>query len=109
MSEAVEIQMARLQEQLKSVIHTLAEDREDRKERDKQITKIVVTTDNLDRRLEIVEKQLASSAPTIEEFMLIKQRAIGAGLLGKYAWLLAGVTITALYACREAIKNFFLH
>lgn len=108
MGESVDVQMARLQEQLKSVITSLAEDRRDRKNRDGQINKIETNTDNLDRRLEVVEHQLAVNAPTINEFMIVKQRVIGAGKLGKWAWMLGGATITAIYTSREAIRSWFL-
>lgn len=109
MPESAEIQMARLQEQLKSVIATLAEDREDRKERDKQLTQIAVSISNLDRRLEAVEHQMAAASPTIQEFITIKHKVVGAGIFGKWAWALGGATIAVIYSGREAIRSFFMH
>lgn len=99
--------MARMQEQLKSVILALAEDREDRKERDKQITEIAKNTANTEARLAVVESQMVSNAPTIQEFITIKHRVVGAGILGKWAWLLGGATISLIFSGREAIKSFF--
>jgi chromosome segregation ATPase len=112
-SESLDIQMARLQEQLKSVIATLAEDREERKVRHKQISRIEDTTDRLDLRLGAldlrmgaVEMQLAQNQPTIQEFLRIKHQVQGAGFLGKWTWAIGGVLIAGIYNSREAIRAF---
>lgn len=106
MSETLEVQMVRLQEQLKAVITSLSEDRDSRKESDKQLTSIAISTANLDRRLEVVEKQLAKDAPTIEEFITIKHQVKGAGMLGRWLWLFGGMMIAGLFNAREAIRGF---
>lgn len=105
--EPLEIQMARLQEQLKAVITTLSEDREDRKKTDKSLTDISKTVTNLDRRLENVEHQLLQNEPTIQDFIRIKHQVQGAGKLGRLVWFVGGALIAGLFTSRETIKSFF--
>lgn len=111
MAEALEIQMARLQEQLKSVANTLAEDREIRKETNQEFSKRLTEIHDIqkshDRRLESVEKELKEHSPTIKEFTRIKHQVHGAGTAGKWAWAIAIALIGFLYSSREAIVSFF--
>lgn len=106
--EPLEIQMTRLQEQLKAVVVTLSEDREIRRESDKSLASIAVSVTNLDRRLETVERQLVKNEPTIEEFIVIKNQVQGAGKLGKWIWFAGGILIAGIYNIREAIRAMFL-
>ena len=107
MSEEIGVQMARLQEQLKAVISGLANDRDERHGREHIIDALVKSTSMLDRRLDLVERQLAENTPTIKEFMVMRHQVQGAGMLGKWVWLGAGALIGALYAGREGFRSWF--
>lgn len=103
MTEEVGVQMVRLQEQLKSVVSGLEADREERRVRDHQIEIIMQSTNNLDRRLEMVERQLAENTPSIKEFMVMKHQIEGAGVFGRWIWLGAGALIGFIASSKEMI------
>lgn len=100
--------MARLQEQMKSVISSLVEAKNSREKSDDALQKLIMAVDNMGRRMETVERQLASNAPTIEEFITIKHKIAGGGFLAKWAWVIGGVIIALIYNGREAIRTFFM-
>jgi len=53
------------------------------------------TIDNLDRRLEHVEKVMSTTNPMFTEYMAYKQRVIGAGIVGRWLWFIGGILLSA--------------
>lgn len=107
MSESTEVQLARLQEQMKQVLEELRSAKDSRKqqyEHNEAMNKLLLS---LDGRVGNVEGTLAVQSPTIEEFITIKHKVVGAGLLGKWVWLLLGGTVSWLYTSRETILAWF--
>lgn len=58
-------------------------------------------------RLGNVEKALATAEPTIQEFITIKHKVVGAGALGKWLWAAGAVLIGWAYGAREHLLHFF--
>ena len=98
-NESTEVQLARLQEQMKIVLEELHSAKDGRKAQYEQMSEI-------SNRLQKVESSLANQAPTIEEFITIKHKVVGAGLMGKWIWLAAGGLITFVYSNREALASW---
>lgn len=103
MSESQEAQMARLDERLKSIFAELEMARDGRKQQYEVNETIKAGMAKIGDRLEGVEKSLAVQAPTIQEFITIKQKVVGAGLLGRWLWVAVGGLLTLIYSSRETI------
>lgn len=101
--ESPEVQMARLDERLKYIAQQLERAEQGRKLQYEFNESMNAGMQKIDSRLEGVEKSLAVQAPTIQEFITIKQKVVGAGMLGRWLWLAAGGLITLLYNSRETI------
>ena len=95
-TEPTEVQLARLEERLNQVLQGMAQDRESRKQQYEK-------TEELARRMGQVEQSLTQQAPTIEEFITIKHKVVGAGIAGKWIWAIAGGLITFLWAAKKEI------
>ena len=103
MSESLEVKIARIEEQNKALREEMQLAKEGRKAQYETLENIGRTLIKLDNRIEGVEYSLAKAAPTIDEFVNIKLKVQGAGILGKWAWAAGASLITFLYTTREAI------
>jgi len=54
-----------------------------------------------------VKTKLAGQAPTIEEFITIKHKVVGAGKAGKWLWAIGAFLIGSVYSSREAVVSWF--
>lgn len=107
MSEPLEVQFARLEERLKTIFETMERERSSRSDVHKELQAISHGMATLSHRVGNVESSLANSAPTIEEFITIKHKMVGAGLLGKWVWGIAGGLITFLFTMRKEFMSWF--
>lgn len=107
MGESLDVQMARIQEQLKYIVSGMDSAKKTREISDSGLNRLSDAVMRLEHRMAAVEKQLSDTAPTIEEFVTIKHQVRGAGHLGKWAWALGGGTIALLYSARETLRSFF--
>ena len=94
--EDVAMLVVRLDERLKNLQDELQEAKIERK-------KQAVSIDNLTNKVNLLENQLIESAPVIKEALSIKQKLIGAGMLGKWVWAVGGGLLTIIYSCRQEI------
>ena len=106
-TESPEVQMARLEERLKAILSRLDEARSDQQAQQHQMDLITQTLQSMSNRVENVESSLATAKPTIEEFITIKHRVVGAGMLGKWVWAVAGGLIGMLFSARVQIMELF--
>jgi len=100
------VQMAKLEERLLIISEGLVQDRESRKqqsERSEAMNQVVMSIDN---RVRTVEESLARNAPTIEEFITIKHRVVGAGIMGRWVWVIVGGLLTFLFTMRMEILRW---
>lgn len=101
--ESPEVQMARLQEQMKTILIRLDEARDDSKTQRKWMAQMSTTLGDVVNRLSGVEEKFERASPTIDEFIIIKHKIIGAGLLGRWLWAGLGALLTFLFTIREAL------
>lgn len=107
MSEPVEAQIARLAERMNTILEEMAQARDGRKHQYEKLEDLGRSILKLDNRVESVENSLARASPTIDEFITIKHKVAGAGMLGKYVWAIGGGLLSALAFGREAIFAWF--
>ncbi|ANJ65213.1 putative tail-length tape measure protein [Erwinia phage vB_EamP_Frozen] len=105
MSDNVEIQvqMARLEERLRIISEGLIQDRESRKQQYERAESLNTTMNAMDNRVKSIEESLARNAPTIEEFITIKHRVVGAGMMGKWVWVFVGGLLGIIFTMRMEI------
>lgn len=101
--ESPEVQMARIDERMKHIVQQLERAEQGRKLQYEFNESMNAGMQRIDTRLEGVEKSLAVQAPTIQEFITIKQKVVGAGLLGRWLWVGLGGLLTFIYSSRETI------
>lgn len=101
--ESPEVQMARIDERMKHIVQQLERAEQGRKLQYEFNESMNAGMQRIDTRLEGVEKSLAVQAPTIQEFITIKQKVVGAGLLGRWLWVGLGGLLTCIYSSRETI------
>ena len=106
MTEPTEIQLARMDERLKMVLDRMEENHESHVKARSWMGQIDRNLSDISFRVASVESSLAKTAPTIEEFMVIKNKVIGAGMAGRWIWVGVGSLLTLIIAGREQIAAF---
>ncbi len=99
----VKIQIARMDERLRVIIEGLQQDRDSRKNQYEKMELLNVTLTEFSNRLSTLESNFARSAPTIEEFITIKHKVVGAGIAGKWLWIAIGGILGILFSLRMEI------
>lgn len=94
---SLEVQLGRMIGQQDMILRELGHAAEGRKAQYTAIEEVKGSVLLLNSRMETVEGSLTKFTPTIEEFISIKQKVVGAGKLGKFLWA-AGAIILALAA-----------
>lgn len=105
-SESTEVQMARIDEQLKVIVRELSDAKMGRKEQYSEIEKVNLNMVDISSRLKIVEDSMTKNAPTIEEFITIKHKVVGAGMAGKWLWAIGGILLGLVAAIKTNIVDF---
>lgn len=106
MPEPTEAQIARLDERLSTVLNELSEARNGRKYQYEKLEEMGRTVLQISNRVESVEKSLAKASPTIDEFLTIKHKVVGAGIAGKWVWAAASAIITGLIMSRDFVMRY---
>ena len=107
MNESGELLLVRLEERLKTLFDNQARDRQDREKLEETLVELRDSINDIGNRLKNVEDSLAKNEPTIEEFITIKHKVVGAGIFGKWVWAGAGAIIGVLAAARREIFTWF--
>lgn len=107
MNQSGELLLARLEERLKTLSENQSQDKRDREKLDETLSELKDSINNMGNRLKNVEDSLAKNEPTIEEFITIKHKVVGAGIFGKWIWAAAGAIIGVLAAARKEIFTWF--
>lgn len=77
-SESTDVQMARLDERLKSILIELESAKLGRKQQYEKQEEVGHSLISIESRLVNVENSLAKASPTIDEFIIIKHKVSGA-------------------------------
>ncbi|MCW6831744.1 hypothetical protein [Salmonella enterica] len=107
MSDPIEVMLARLDERFRTLFENQKSEREDRTKLEKSLLELSKSVADMGNRLKNVEDSLAKNEPTIEEFITIKHKVVGAGIFGKWVWAAAGAIIGILAATRREIFSWF--
>lgn len=83
---SIEVQLALLGERFGHIQRELVDAKASRKEQYETLEKQNVTLLSIENRVVKVEESLKQQAPTIEEFITIKHKVVGAGIAGKWIW-----------------------
>ena len=83
MNESGELLLVRLEERLKTLFENQTRDRQDREKLEETLAELRDSINDIGNRLKNVEDSLAKNEPTIEEFITIKHKVVGAGIFGK--------------------------
>lgn len=102
-SEPTEVQLARLEERLKTLLNQMEFHSSSAQKTDARIDQMNHLLVLVGNRVEKVESSLALASPTIQEFVVFKHKVLGAGLFGKYIYLLAGALVALVYSMRAEI------
>ena len=107
MNESGELLLVRLEERLKTLFENQTRERQDREKLEETLVELRDSINDIGNRLKNVEDSLAKNEPTIEEFITIKHKVVGAGIFGKWIWAGAGAIIGVLAAARREIFAWF--
>lgn len=107
MNESGELLLVRLEERLKTLFENQTRERQDREKLEETLVELRDSINDIGNRLKNVEDSLAKNEPTIEEFITIKHKVVGAGIFGKWVWAGAGAIIGVLAAARREIFTWF--
>lgn len=107
MNESGELLLVRLEERLKTLFENHTRERQDREKLEETLGELRDSINDIGNRLKNVEDSLAKNEPTIEEFITIKHKVVGAGIFGKWVWAGAGAIIGVLAAARREIFAWF--
>lgn len=106
-SDSSGVLLARLEERLQVLVKNHEKDEKNQEKLEVALSDLKLSVQKLDSRLKSVEDSLAKSEPTIEEFITIKHKVVGAGIFGKWIWAGAGAIIGVLVAARREIFAWF--
>jgi chromosome segregation ATPase len=95
-AQPIEVSVAVINEQLKTITEDMREARAARKAQYEQSERQNTTLTKIEHRLEKVETWITASDPTIAEYRTFRAQAQGAGTLGKWVWALAMASIGAV-------------
>lgn len=107
MNESGELLLVRLEERLKTLFENQTRERQNREKLEETLAELRDSINDIGNRLKNVEDSLAKNEPTIEEFITIKHKVVGAGIFGKWVWAGAGAIIGVLAAARREIFAWF--
>lgn len=92
---------------MKTLFENQTRERQDREKLEETLVELRDSINDIGNRLKNVEDSLAKNEPTIEEFITIKHKVVGAGIFGKWVWAGAGAIIGLLAAARREIFAWF--
>jgi len=107
MTEPTDVLLARLEERFRTLFENQERERNDRAKLEQSLSGLKDSVTDVSNRLKNVEESLAKNEPTIEEFITIKHKVVGAGIFGKWVWAAAGAIIGILAATRREIFAWF--
>lgn len=99
--------LARLEERLDTLNKNQEKEERSKEKLDETLSALKDSMHKIEGRMKKVEDSLARSEPTIEEFITIKHKVVGAGIFGRWVWAIAGAVIGILAAARREIFAWF--
>lgn len=109
MSEPIEVQLARMDERMKSILQAQQANSEAQAAQFRQLHALDNTMHSLKERVSDMEESIANAGPALAEYTMIKHKVIGAGLAGKWIWVAASFVLGAIASSKGAILSWFSH
>lgn len=106
-NEPDNVTLARLEERLRTIFENQTREAREREKMEESIKQLSESINDLSARVQRVEESITKSEPTIEEFITIKHKVVGAGIFGKWVWLGAGAVIGLVASARREIFAWF--
>lgn len=103
MSQSVETQLALLAHQMMNLTKVVEDVAHDQKDINLKFTDWQFKQQSSDGDIRLIKEQLASNAPTIQEFVTIKHKVQGAGALGKFIWASGGALLATIAFFRKQL------
>ena len=105
--QSMAVQTALMTERFLYIQRELEQNRENSKQQNERMEENKIVLLRLDHRIGNVEAALKEQAPTISEFIVIKQKLNGAGAAGKWLWTIIGGILTFIAALAAAKSGLF--
>lgn len=104
--ESTDARLARIDERVNAVLEELKRAGDGRKQQYTKIEELGRSILKVENRVESVEKTLSVATPAIDEFMIIKHKVVGAGIVGRWLWGIGGTLLGIAFAMRETILSW---
>lgn len=104
--ETVEVRVARLEEKMEFLVNEAKEAKQIRKVQYSRNEENNLTLVQMAASIKAVEDKLAGQSPTIEEFITIKHKVVGAGKIGKWLWIIGSGLIGFVFGARETLLSW---
>lgn len=101
--ENVEATLARFDERIRTIINEAGEAKENDRRIYEKLDEVGRVLTSMQQQLRALESNFATAKPTIDEFVVLKHKLLGAGALGKWVWIATGALISLLYSSRTQI------
>ena len=105
--ESTEIQLARLDERMKMLLDRMEDNHQSHTQTRLWMRKTDDTLQGIGNRVLNVEASLKKAEPTIEEFISVKHKILGAGIAGRWMWVTFGTLLGIVISMRETIIRWF--
>lgn len=105
--ESTEIQLARLDERMRMILDRMEENHDSQMQIRAWMGQVDRTLHDINSRVSGVENSLSKSAPTIAEFIEIKNKVLGAGTLGRWLWIALGSILGYIISAKTHLIQFF--
>lgn len=107
MPPSQEVQLALLGQQMEQMSKAMERMENHQATVAERMTEYASGQDKMNQKMTVIEAQLASNQPTIQEFVTIKHKVQGAGAAGKWIWAAAAGILTFIATNRNNIIDFF--
>lgn len=101
--ESIDARIARIDERVIAILLELQRAGDGRKHQYAKMEELAKSILQVENRVENVEKTLSVTSPAIDEFMIIKHKVVGAGIVGKWLWAIGGALLGIALTLRETI------
>jgi hypothetical protein len=102
-NDSIEVQLAVLVTQFGFIQKELEDAKVARKGQYEKAEEQSQLLTSMDGRMKTVEESLRQQAPTIEEFITIKHKVVGAGIAGRWTWVILAALVGLFCSMRTEI------
>lgn len=99
----IAVQLGKLAGQVEMIMRELEYASKERKEQVSALQNVGRDVSDISAKVKTLEQNLIKFEPTIDEFIDIKKKVIGAGKLGKWLWGAVATVIGIIFAVRTEI------